>query len=189
MRDFAFIHATEDVPEVLELASNLGLTIRRDEPVPEPIPDIVNPAAIPGLSEGGFMAFLPNWVFGDFGYHLIDAGYSKGLYSQMPSTNCVNVNFYFRKETSEPDFTRLGGGFISRDIRWYRSADHSVHPAPPDVKTIFNRIRKEIDTRKYIDVGGRRYTVLRGALKKLGTGSYRPSFDFMDAESIHSLVS
>jgi hypothetical protein len=189
VRDFDFIHSAEDVPELLGLASDLGLIIRRDEPSREPVPDIVDPAVIPELREGVFMTFLPHWVFGDLGYNLIDAGYRKGLYSQMPSTNCVNLNFYFGKETPEIGFIRLGSGTMSRDIRWYRPEDHTVHPAPLDVKNMFDRIRNEIDTRKFIEVGGRRYTILHGALEKLKIGSHRLSFDFMDAEPIHGLVS
>jgi hypothetical protein len=187
VRDFSYIHAEEDVADVLGLASELGLIIRNDEPTAEPAPNIVAPGRISSLNTGIFMAYLPEWVFGDFKYNLITAGHNKGKYDQMPSTNCIKLQFSFWHERKDGDFIRLGNGTISRDIEWYRPEDHTVHPAPPEVKAIFDTIRKRIDTKKYIKVGGRRYAVLPGALKKLADRSYRPPFDFMDEEPIHGL--
>jgi len=184
MRDFAFIHSAEDVADVLKLVSDLGLIIRRDEPSRQPVPDIVDVAVIPELREGAFMAFLPNWVFGGRRYNLIEAGYRKGLYDQMPSTNCINLSFYFGKESPEESYIRLGNGSLSRDIQWYRPEDHTVHPAPSEVKELFDRIRRNIDTGKYLKVGGRKYAFLRGALKKFVEKSYLPPFDFMDDEPV-----
>jgi hypothetical protein len=187
VRDFSFIHSTEDVADVLGLASELGLILRDDEPTSEPAPDIVDLGRITSLKAGVFMAYMPEWVFGDFKHCVITDGYSKGKYFQMPSTNYIGLSFYFSGERCDGDVIRLGSGFVSRNIEWYRPEDRTVHPAPPDVKAMFDTIRKRIDTKKYIKVGGRRYAVLPGALRKLASKSYRPPFDFMDEEPIHGL--
>lgn len=187
MRDFSFIHSEEDVPDVLGLASELGLILRNDEPTAEPAPNIVAPSLIPSLTTGIFMAYLPEWVFGDFKYNLIPGGYRKGKYSQMPSTNYIKLQFTLWHERRDGDFIRLGNGSLSRDVDWYHFEAHAVHPAPPAVKAMFDTIRKRIDTKEYIKVGGRRYAVLPGALRKLADKRYRPPYDFMDDEPIHGL--
>lgn len=184
MRDFAFIHSAEDVTEVLELISAFGLIIRRDEPTPEPAPRVVDIDSIPNIREGLFAVYLQSWVFAELSYNIIDAGYRKGMYDQKPSTNCVKIQLSFREERREGVKIRLGNGYVSRDVDWYKSSNNTIQSAPVEVKIAFEYIIKSIDTKKYMMIGGRRYAFLKGALEKIYLDSYLPPFDFMDNEPI-----
>jgi hypothetical protein len=73
---------------------------------------------------------------------------------------------------------RLGSGTVSRDVDWYSPADHAVYAAPPEVKEVFDEIRRRLNTGKYVDAGGQRYLLLPGALKKIKQG-YIPPFDYI----------
>jgi hypothetical protein len=184
VRELNFIHAQEDVPRLLCLASEMGLTLRNDRPTCEPASNILNPASLGEPTKGVFVGYRSEWVFGEFKHDLIDGGYNRGKYFQMPATNYAGIQLYFSGERSNNDIPRLGNGFISRDIDWYNPANHTVSRAPPEVKETFDQIMEKISTRKYIIAGGCRYIVLQGALKRMATGALRPPFDFMDSEPI-----
>jgi len=180
MRDFEFIHATEDVREVLQFANDLGLVIRDDQPTATPEPKIISAEQVEELSAGVYMLYRPEWVFGEFVFEVIPDGYNAGKYFQHPSTNYVSVNLYFGGERLDGSVRRLGGGNLSRRLNWYRPCDHTIHDAPPDVKAVFDTIRKHIDTRKRLRGGVHRYTVLREAWQKLADGSAVPPFPYIE---------
>lgn len=180
MREFEFIHAAEDVPAVLRFAAELGLIIRRDEPTINPEPDILNDDQISNIGDGVFILYRSNWVFGEFVFGKIRGGYNEGKYSQNPSTNYASITAYFGGEKMIDSVWRLGAGLLGRSIDWYRPSDHSVQPAPPDVKKVFNTIREHIDTRRRLRGGVHKYAVLERALKKLSEGRALPPFDYIE---------
>lgn len=179
MRDFEFIHASEDVRKVLVLASSLGLVIRNDIPNDTPDPIIVSADDVEGLSQGSFILYKPEWVFGDFKFDEIASGYNAGKYFQHPATNYSGLKLYFGGEHHD-QCLRLGGGNLSRDVDWYRPLDHTVHLAPSDVKSTFDAIRRAIDTGKRLRGGVHNYTVLDEAWKKLRDGVATPPFDYIE---------
>jgi len=179
MRDFEFIHSGEDVAEILHFAAGIGLTIRKDEPGKLPLPTLVRASDIENMANGVFFLYKPEWIFDEVEFIEIGAGYFEGKFSQKPATNCASVNLYFGGERDDGQLHRLGGGFLARDVNWYRSSDHTVHRAPADVKAVFDVIRKRIDTGKRLRGGIHNYAVLAGAWKKLIAGSAAPPFDYI----------
>ena len=180
MRNFEFIHSTEDVHRVLWIAAKLGLIIRDDSPAAEPHPKMVSTAAFNTLSAGSFMLYRPSWVLGPLQFEEITSGYNSGKYFQNPATNYSAVTAYFGGERLDENTPRLGNGDLSRDVDWYRPSDQTIHPAPPEVEIVFNEIRREIDTGRRLRGGVHNYAVLEGASKKLDKGSHLPPFDYIE---------
>ena len=180
MRDFEFIHAAEDVPRTLGFAAELGLIVRHDEPTPTPEPRIVPADKLATFRNGVFFLYRPEWVFGEFRHFIISGGHYEGQYDQSPSTNYVSLTLYFAGERKDGAGLRLGGGTLGRDVRWLRTSDHTLHPAPPDVNTVFDTIRKHIDTGKRLRGGVHNYAVLESAWEKLIAGSALPPFDYIE---------
>src|SRR5688572_29318077 len=136
MRDFEFIHATEDIHQSLNLALNLGRIIRDDSPTENQEPKIISAGDIHSLKSGSFILYKSEWVFSDPVYGQIESGFHQGKFFQHPTTNYSGVNIYFSGERKDGGDLRLGSGFLSWDIDWYCPSDHAVHPAPPDVQIV-----------------------------------------------------
>jgi hypothetical protein len=179
VRDFSFIHAAEDVPHVLSVAAEAGLTIRDGDPTSDPGPIIVDQTRFSDKDSGQFIGYRDEWIFGKLSTHLVQGGAYQGKYDIAPGTNCTGIDFYFLGERELGRKRRLGNGTISRRVDWYSPEQHQVYPSPPDVKLIFDAICKRLDIGKRIREGGRTYYVLDGALKKIGKG-YLPPFDFIE---------
>jgi hypothetical protein len=179
VREFSFIHAAEDVPYVLSVAADAGLIIRDGRPTSRPGPIIIDRPRFSNESRGQFVGYRDDWIYGEFPIHEIEAGAYKGKYDISPGTNAVYIELYFMGERNVEAGQRLGNGDVSRRIDWYDPAAHAVYSAPPEVKEVFDAIRKRLDTRKRVRAGGRTYCLLEGALKKIKKG-YLPPFDFIE---------
>ena len=179
MREFSFIHAAEDVPQVLSVAAEAGLIIRDGRPTSSPGPIIIDEPQFSAESRGQFVCYRDEWIFGELPVHEIEAGGYKGKYDISPGTNAVCIELYFMGERNVEAGKRLGNGEVSRRIDWYDPEAHAVYSAPPEVKEVFDAIRKRLDTGKRVRAGGRTYHLLEGALKKIKEG-YLPPFDFIE---------
>jgi hypothetical protein len=188
MREFRFIHAEEDVPDLLGLAGELGLIIRSDHPVPTPIPDIIDPSRRSELKDGVFMLFQLEWIFGEMQFSKIEDGHNKGKFTLSPATNQIALTLYFGGERGDGPVSRLGSGFLSRQIDWYRKRDHTIQPAPIDVKCMFDTIRKRIDTGRRLRGGIHNYAVLKNASEKLDKGIALPPFDYIERPPEDSII-
>lgn len=179
MRDFSFIHAAEDVPYVLSAAAEAGLTIRDGEPTVAPGPIVLESEQFTEKVAGQFFGYRDDWVFGELSIYEISAGAYKGKYDISPGINTAGIYLYFMGERKIQSVRRLGNGEISRRVDWYSPEKHAVYPAPPEIESVFNAIRRRLDTGKRMRVGGRTYHLLEGALGKISEG-YLPPFDFME---------
>lgn len=126
------------------------------------------------------MLYKEEWVFGEFKFDKITGGYNEGKYFQHPGTNYSPIKAYFSGEQVEGENKRLGSGLLSRRIKWYRSSDHSVHPAPPEVQKVFADIKQHIDIDRWLRGGIHNYMVLEDAWAKLTNCGYLPPFDFIE---------
>lgn len=180
MRDFEFIHSTEDVLGVLRLAAKNGLTIAHDHPSIIPTVDVVTPEDICQFNRGTFLLYHQNWVFGELQFDKILSGHNAGRYFLNPNTNFISLTLSFSGERKEGDIVRLGSGFLSCPTNWYRPNDHTVHPAPSDVKAVFNSLRKRIDTNVRAGGGVHSYALLEGARSKLFAAAVMPPFDYVE---------
>ena len=180
MRDFELIHAVEDIAPCLLLAESLGLVIREDSPHRSKKPKLVLSKDIPFLKGGSFVLYKREWLFGDLEYSHIAEGINCGKFFVHPRTNYAGLNVYFSGERAENGITRLGSGFFSRDVDWYRVSDDTIQNSPPDIKEVFDKIRGDIDIRKRVHGGVHNYVVLRRAWEKLTLGSAVPPFDFIE---------
>jgi hypothetical protein len=179
VREFSFIHAAEDAPHVLSVAADAGLIIRDDRPTSNPGPIIIERSRFLNESRGQFVGYRKEWIYGELSVQKIAAGAYKGKYDISPGINAVGIGFYFMGERNVEAGQRLGDGDISRRIDWYDPAAHAVYSAPPEVKEVFDAIRKRLDTGKRVRAGGRTYCLLEGAQKKIKKG-YLPPFDFIE---------
>jgi len=184
MRDVRLVLACEDVPRTLRAARELGLIILDDSPTPSPAPKFVEENDIDAYQSGSFIMYRPEWVFDAFAFSVINRGHFKGSFFRHPNTNNTSIQFHCSRERVDGVVKRLGSGGLSRNIEWYRSVDHTVHPAPPSVATALEDLRKRISTGKYLRGGGRRYFLLQGALKKLTNGDAVPPFDYIEFDQI-----
>ena len=180
MRDLEFIHATDDVRHILEFAAKNRLLIRDDAPTKEPKPRLINAENLGTRDSGSFVLYKPDWVFGELIFEMIPAGFNKGKYFQHPSTNYVGISIFFTGERRDNLVLRLGSGSISRKIDWYNPSNNTIQPAPPEVKAVFNVIRKHIDTGRRLRGGVHNYAVLEGAWTKLIEGVAMPPFDYIE---------
>jgi len=179
MRDFDFIHSADDVPRVLSIASNAGLTIRDGDPTSEPGPVIIETSQFPDKREGQYYCYRSGWIFGDLPTPRIPAGAFEGQYDMSPGVNAVGIELYFSGERQDEQGCRLGSAMISRRVDWYSPEHHEVYLAPPEVKEVFETICKRLKTGKRVRAGGRTYHLLPGALAKIKQG-YLPPFDFIE---------
>lgn len=179
MRDFSFIHAAEDVPHVLSVAGDAGLTIRDGEPTSTPGPIIIERPQFSEKDCGQFVGYRDEWIFGKLAVNSITAGAYKGKYDISPGVNTTCIDFYFMGERQHKNGCYLGNGTISRRVDWYCPEKHEICPAPPEVSIVFDAIRKRLDTGKRVRAGGRTYHLLEGALRKIKKG-YLPPFDFIE---------
>jgi hypothetical protein len=180
MRDFELIHATDDMHQVLLFCADIGLIIRHDVPTEKPLSKIIYLTDICMLTNGSFCLYRPEWVFEEPKFDIIDSGHNEGKYFQNPATNYVSINLYFSGERKDRSGCRLGSGNLTYDVNWYRSSDHTLHVSPPDVKGVFNEIRKHMDTGRRLRGGVHNYAVLQNAWDKLIGGSALPPFDYIE---------
>jgi hypothetical protein len=180
MPDRELIHANEDTTSVLNLAVELGLTIRLDLPTLTPTPDILCIERLKDFQSGIFILYRPEWIFGDQQFIEISDGYNVGKYSQSPRINSSSITLYLSGERLENDKLRLGSGFISWSKTWLRQSDGTVHKAPHEVDLIYKELLKLIETRKSLKGGGHTYTVFEIAWGKLMAGSASPPFNYLD---------
>ncbi|QLC24473.1 hypothetical protein HFP57_05185 [Parasphingopyxis algicola] len=180
MRELFIIHATEDVPELLTIANEMGLIIQYDGPndVPEPI--LLRNEDFKSFGRGVFLFYKNSWIFGNKEFNLIEDGYYKGKYFQKPSINHVNISIYCSGERKDKEKKYLGSGSISRDVKWYSPKDDTVYAAPDEVKEFFDRFVKAMRVERRLKGGVHKYAVLPHALEKLEEGSARPPFDFIE---------
>ena len=183
MPDIEIIHAGEDVPAVLRLASEIGLIVRRDTPTAAPEPDLLQPEQFVRFDRGVFMLYRPEWVFGQFQFQEIPAGHNKGKYSLSPGVDSSSITTFFGGERVIGDSVRLGGGVISFNNSWYRTRDRSQRRTPPDVRAVWKKLVKAVDSGHHLSGGGHKYTVLRAAWDKLMSGSAMPPFEYIDWHS------
>jgi hypothetical protein len=179
VRDFSFIHASEDVRKVLSAAADAGVTIRDGDPTSDPGPVIIEKSQFSDKNRGQFVGYRDEWIFGDLPVHEITAGAYQGQYDISPGTNAAGIDFYFMGEREIERRRRLGSGTITRRLDWYCPEEHAVYLVPPEVKTVFDAICRLVDTGKRVRAGGRTYHLLEGALRKIKEG-YLPPFDFIE---------
>jgi hypothetical protein len=180
MPDREFIHATEDVVEVLRAVARIGLIICHDIPSISPRPNVVTVERENAYDRGVFVVFRPDWVFGEFQFQEIPGGYNKGKFSLSPSVNLAPITVYFGGERLDNNAQRLGAGAISWSKSWYRSQDRTTHSSPAEVEVFFRKIIEAIGTGKSLRGGSHNYLLLAYAARKLEQGCALPPFDYID---------
>lgn len=174
------IHATEDVWELLSIASAMDLIIQYDGPADVPAPILLRDEEIKSFRSGAFMLYKKNWIFGEREYNKIEDGHYEGKFFQKPSTNFVSILIHCSGERNERGQIYLGSGSVSRDIKWYSPEDHAVYEATGEVKEVFDHFIEAMKAKRKLKGGVHKYAVLPYALEKLEEGSARPPFDYIE---------
>jgi hypothetical protein len=174
------IHASEDVVNVLNHASQLGLIIQYEWPSNLPEIQLVNEQNIKFYDRGTFTLYKKEWIFGEPVFLPITAGYNKGKFFQSPRVNIAPITISFDGERSANNVSRLGGGLISCHADWLHSVDQSLRPTPSDVMVVYNSLIRQIDIGIRLRGGVHTYFVLSHAWEKLISGLNIPPFDFIE---------
>jgi hypothetical protein len=156
------------------------MVIQHDVPSERPEEHIVTEYQIGSYDRGSFMLYRPEWVFGKPQFQLITAGRNKGKFFQSRRFNFAPISLSLGGERLDGELHRLGGGSFSRHADWLRSADQTIQPTPPDVKSVYDSLIRRIDIGKRLRGGIHNYMVLAHAWEKLVSGLELPPFDYIE---------
>lgn len=174
-----FIHAREDVENILHWADSIGLLLL---PVELGYVNDARPRALDALrsfSDGSILLFRPEWAMDDIQVRRQTAGILAGTYSVQPSFNLSAIKLSFQGDEDIRGVRRLGGGYVSFNSEWLHDKSSEMRPSPPEVAQTYKQICKQLFSKISVRGGVHNYHVCKEAAALAARIPTRPPFDYI----------
>ena len=173
-----FIHAQEDVANIVRFADSIGLLLLPVRLGTENDTRPRKPEELESFSWGTLLFFRPEWVMDEL---IVDPGVGvfEGTYSVRGGVNMANVSISFGRDKDIAGVRQFGCGASGYERDWLDSKAHKVRLSPPEVAQTYKLICKELFSKVSVRGGVNNYHVCKHAAELATRIPTRPPFDYI----------
>ncbi len=174
-----FIHAQEDITNIVHFADSIGLLLLPVDLGTENDTRPRKPEELESFCWGTLLFFRPEWVMADIEVNHHEKGAFADTYSVREGVNMAPLSFSFGRDKDIAGVRQFGCGCATFKSEWLDSKAHKMRLSPPEVAQTYKLLCKELFSKVSVRGGVHNYHVCKHAAELATRIPTRPPFDYI----------